>query len=78
MSVLDLAMYVLASKHSITICIYYDYYLMQFTQECVYRFSTAQYSFGEKDREKLLFTTDVHWHCESSKGLYLCTVLVAI
>ena len=50
----------------------YDYfYIMQFTQECVYRYSTAQYSFGEEEREKLFFSTDVHWHCESSKGLYI-------
>ena len=47
-------------------------YVMQFTQECVYRYSTAQYSFGEEEREKLFFSTDVHWHCESSKGL--CSV----
>ena len=40
---------------------------MQFTQECVYKYNTAQYSFGEEEREKLFFSTDVHWHCESSK-----------
>ena len=45
-------------------------YIMQFTQGCVYRFSTAQYSFGEEEREKLFFSADVHWHCESSKCLY--------
>ena len=28
---------------------------MQFTQECVYKYNTAQYSFGEEEREKLFF-----------------------
>ena len=28
-----------------------------------------QSSFGEEEREKIFFSTDVHWHCESSKDL---------
>ena len=33
----------------------------------MYQYDTAQYNFGEEDRETLIFSTDVHWHCESSK-----------
>ena len=72
MNVLDLAMYALAIMYNNISHMFYDYfvYIMQFTQECVYQFSTAQYSFDEKEREKIFFSTDVHWHCESSKDLY--------
>lgn len=38
----------------------------KFTQECLYKYHTVQYTFGEKDREKIYFSTDVYWHCESS------------
>ena len=44
-------------------CILY----MQITQECVYKYSTTQYNYGEKEREVLTFSADVNWHCESSK-----------
>ena len=40
---------------------------MQFFQECLYKYHTVQYTLGEKDREKILLSTDVNWHCESSK-----------
>ena len=40
---------------------------MQFTQECLYKYRTVQHTLGEKDRETISFSTDVHWHCESSK-----------
>lgn len=33
----------------------------------MYKYSTTQYNYGEKEREVLTFSTDVNWHCESSK-----------
>ena len=55
--------------HVLVLCFMTE--LLQFTQECVYKYNTAQYSFGEEDRETLIFSTDIYWHCESSKDLYI-------
>ena len=41
-------------------------YIIQI-RECVYKYSTTQYNYGEKEREVLTFSTDATWHCESSK-----------
>ena len=57
----------------------------QFFQECLYKYRTVQYTLGEKDREKIILSTDVNWHCESSKDvihiqaiiLICCHVIVA-
>ena len=46
----------------------------QFTQECVYKYASTQYSFGENEREEITFSTDVHWRCESSKNYMHITI----
>ena len=33
----------------------------------MYKYQAAQYNYGEKEREVLSLSTDVNWHCESSK-----------
>ena len=50
----------------------------QFFQECLYKYHAVQYTLGETDREKILLSTDVNWHCESSKDVsnyILCVTL---
>ena len=51
---------------------------LQFTQECVYQYHTAQHNFGEEDRETLFFSTDVYWHCESSKDPNILLIRLSI
>jgi len=46
----------------------------QFTQECVYKYASTQYSFGENEREEITFSTDVHWRCESSENYMHITI----
>ena len=40
---------------------------IQFTQECVYKYTSTQHNYGEEDREVIEFSADVNWHCDSSK-----------
>ena len=46
-------------------------HLLQFLQECSYKYNTVQYTYGKKDIEKLAFSADVQWHCDSSKKSYV-------
>ena len=39
----------------------------QFTEECVYQYTSTQHNYGEEDREVIELSVDVNWHCESSK-----------
>ena len=45
---------------------------MQFTQECVYKYTSTQRNYGEKDREVMEFSADIAWHCDSSKIACRC------
>jgi len=44
---------------------------VQFTQECVYKYNSTQYNYGEEDREVNQLSADIYWHCESSKIINL-------
>lgn len=74
MNDLDLVMY----DNQIYIYLYIDQcnIVFQFSQECLYKYRTAQYTLGEKDREKMYLSTDVYWHCESSKDYFIVYMIV--
>ena len=65
----DSAVYVLARYENSIMHIKVLLLQIQFTQECLYKYRTVQYTLGEKDREKFIFSTDLNWHCESSKNV---------